>query len=548
MSGTQPPGDAVTMNGGAVAMNRDAMLAAARHGRTPWDVVIIGGGATGLGSAVDAAARGYRTLLLERSDFAKGTSSRSTKLVHGGVRYLRQGNVSLVTEALHERGRLLANAPHLVHDTPFVIPSYRWTDRPFYGIGLKLYDLLAGRSGFGRSRFLSKRAALELAPTLNQKGLDGGVVYHDGQFDDTRLAINLAQTAAEQGATLLNYARVVGLNKIDGKVRGVRAVDEETGEEFEVAARVVVNATGVFTDAVRRMDEPDARSLVSPSQGVHIVLDRSFLPGAAAIMVPKTDDGRVLFAVPWHDVVLVGTTDTPRKEILPEPRALREELQFLLEHAGRYLIRRPAPQDVLSVFVGLRPLVSSAAAGGNTAKLARDHTLAVSDGGLVTITGGKWTTYRRMAEDTVDRAAAVGGLEPRRSVTGDLRIHGYVSAPPTPGPLSVYGADAAAIEALMQERPEYAEPLHERLPVRVAQVVWAARREMARTVEDVLARRTRCLILNAAASIEAAPRTAEILSQELHRDEAWKRSQIEAYASLARGYLMPSLEDAASPG
>jgi glycerol-3-phosphate dehydrogenase len=536
MSGTSSPKN-------ALPMNRDAMLAAVRSGGAPWDLVIIGGGATGLGSAVDAASRGYRTLLLERSDFAQGTSSRSTKLVHGGVRYLRQGNVSLVTEALLERGRLLANAPHLVRDTPFVIPSYRWTDRPFYGIGLKLYDLLAGRSGFGRSRFLSKEQALELAPTLNPQGLDGGVVYHDGQFDDTRLAINLAQTAVEQGAALLNYARVVDLIKTDGKVRDLRAVDDERGETFEVGARAVVNATGVFTDAVRRMDEPDARTMVSPSQGVHIVLDRSFLPGQAAIMVPKTDDGRVLFAVPWHSVVLVGTTDTPVKEISPEPRALKEELRFLIDHAGRYLSKRPFPSDVLSVFVGLRPLVSSAAAHGNTAKLARDHTLAVSDAGLVTITGGKWTTYRRMAEDTVDRAAAVAGLPIRPCITQNLRLHGGLPGGATKGELSFYGSDAAAIEALMRERPEYAERLHERLPVTVAQVVWAVRHEMARTVEDVLSRRTRCLIFDAAASIEAAPRVADVMAAELGRDDVWKRTQIERYAALARGYLMPTLDD-----
>lgn len=524
------------------SMNRDAMLAAAQAGGTSWDLVIVGGGATGLGCAVDAASRGYRTLLLERSDFAKGTSSRSTKLVHGGVRYLKQGNVSLVTEALLERGRLLANAPHLVHDTPFVIPSYRWTDRPFYGIGLKLYDLLAGRSGFGRSRFLSREQALELAPTLNPDGLNGGVVYHDGQFDDTRLAINLAQTAAERGAVLLNYARVAELIKTDGKVRGVRVVDEETGETFGVQAKIVVNATGVFADAVRRMDEPEARTMVSPSQGVHIVLDRSFLPGDAAIMVPKTDDGRVLFAVPWHGVVLVGTTDTPVQEISPEPRALSEELRFLIDHAGRYLSKRPFPSDVLSVFVGLRPLVSNAAAGGNTAKLARDHTLVVSDAGLVTITGGKWTTYRRMAEDTVNRAAAVANLEPRPCITQNLRLHGSLNGAATKGELSVYGADATAIEALMRERPEYGEGVHERLPIAVAQIVWAVRQEMARTVEDVLSRRTRCLILNAAASIEAAPRVAEIMARELHRDDAWKQAQIERFAELARGYLMPSLE------
>ena len=409
-------------------MDRSVMLDALAHADEPWDLVIVGGGATGLGCAVEAASRGYRTLLLEQSDFAKGTSSRSTKLVHGGVRYLRQGNVALVLDALRERGRLLRNAPHLVHDLPFVVPNYAWWEGPFYGIGLKMYDLLAGRSGFGRSKHLSREETLQHLPTLEPEGLDGGVIYYDGQFDDARLAANMAQTAAEQGGVLVNYCEVVGLLKAEGEVCGVRARDAESGEEHELAARAVINATGVFTDAVRRMDDPSVKPMIVPSQGVHITLDRRFLPGDTAIMVPKTDDGRVLFAIPWHDVLLVGTTDTPVENIPLEPRPFEEELNFLLEHAGRYLTYDPTADDVLSAFAGLRPLVGSPDAGGadeGTAALSRDHTLHIANSGLITIAGGKWTTYRKMAEDTIDQAATLADLEDRESVTKALHIHGH---------------------------------------------------------------------------------------------------------------------------
>jgi glycerol-3-phosphate dehydrogenase len=524
-------------------MNRDDMLAAVRAADSAWDFIIVGGGATGLGCAVEAASRGYRTLLLERGDFAKGTSSRSTKLVHGGVRYLRQGNVSLVLEALRERGLLIKNAPHLVRNTAFVVPNYRWWEGPFYGIGLKMYDLLAGRSGFGRSKLLSKKKTLKLLPTIEPEGLDGGVIYYDGQFDDARLAVNLAQTAADKGGTLLNYVRVVGLLKADGEVSGVRARDEESGEEFEVSARAVINATGVFTDEVRRMDNPDAPPMVSPSQGVHIVLDRSFLPGDAAIMVPKTDDGRVLFAIPWHGVVLVGTTDTPVPSASLEPRPLERELAFLLDHAGRYLVKRPKREDVLSVFAGLRPLVAGGHEEGSTAELSRDHSLVISKTGLVTITGGKWTTYRKMAEDTIDQAAVLADLPERPSVTRTLRVHGWHAESQAFGEFDFYGSDAEHLRRLVEERPELDEKLHERLPLRAVQVVWAARQEMARTVEDVLARRTRCLLLNAAASLEAAPRVAALLAAELGRDADWQRRQVEDYTTLAKGYMMPPSPD-----
>ena len=518
-------------------MNRDRMLDALRSADAPWDLLVVGGGATGLGVAIDAASRGYRTLLLEQSDFAKGTSSRSTKLVHGGVRYLRQGNVSLVLEALEERGLMLRNAPHLVRDLPFVVPSYDWWEGPFYGIGLKMYDLLARRQGFGRSKMLSRERTLELIPTIETEGLLGGVVYYDGQFDDARLAVNMAQTAAEQGAVLLNYVEVVGLLKADGEVCGVAARDVETGEEHELLARVVVNATGVFTDSIRRMDDPAARPMISPSQGVHVVLDREFLPGDAAIMVPRTDDGRVLFALPWLGRVVVGTTDTPVEEIPLEPRPFREELDFLLEHAARYLSKDPGPEDVLSTFAGLRPLVSEPGAGG-TAALSRDHTLHISHTGLVTIAGGKWTTYRRMAEDTVDRAALVADLEERACVTRELRIHGYDPDPEPYGDLASYGSDAPAIRGLAEADARLGERLHPDHPTLAAQVVWAARMEMARTVEDFLSRRTRHLLLNARDSVAMAAPVAALLASELDRDDAWAEAQVEAYRALASGYLL----------
>ena len=501
-----------------------------------WDFIIIGGGATGLGIAIDGAARGYRVLLLESSDFAQGTSSRSTKLVHGGVRYLQQGNISLVLEALRERGIMRQNAPHLVHNLPFVVPRYDRWEGPFYGIGLKLYDALAGKQGFGRSRFLSRQKTLDRLPTVETRGLRGGIVYYDGQFDDARLALDMAATAAEQGATLLNYAPVVGLTKTDGLVDGVIFDDRETGRRYELRARAVINATGPFTDTIRRFDAPQTSPMISPSQGIHIVLDRSFLDSDSAIMVPHTDDGRVLFAIPWHDRVVVGTTDTPVATVSPEPTPLAAEIDFLLAHAARYLRKDPTHADILSAFAGLRPLVS----GGDqatTAALSRDHVLHISPTGLITIAGGKWTTYRQMAEDTVDQAAVLAGLETRPCVTLDLHIHGYHRNADQFGDLSVYGSDAPALQDLLRADTRYAEPLHSNLTTLAGEVVWAARREMARTVEDFLARRTRALLLDARASVEMAPRVAALLAEELDRDQDWQDEQVRAYEELAKGYL-----------
>ncbi|MGI8908833.1 MAG: glycerol-3-phosphate dehydrogenase/oxidase [Candidatus Sumerlaeaceae bacterium] len=518
-------------------MNRTQSLQSLETSTEPWDIVIIGGGATGIGVAVDAASRGYKTLLLEQHDFGKGTSTRSTKLAHGGVRYLQQGNIALVLDALRERGLMRQNAPHLVHPLAFVMPNYDWWGGAYYGIGLRVYDFMAGKLGFGRSRNLSRTKTIECLPTIETTGLRGGVVYYDGQFDDARLLINLAQTAVEQGATLLNYMRVTELLKDGGQVRGVVACDEENGREYRMQARVVINATGPFTDAVRRMDNAQSTPVISPSQGVHIVLNRSFLPGDYALMVPKTDDGRVLFAIPWHDCVVVGTTDTPIAKVLLEARAMKEELDFLLTHAARYLTRDPTPADVLSVFVGIRPLVKGDKS--NTASLSRDHNLQISETGMVTICGGKWTTYRKMAEDTVSRAAAAASLAARPCVTSNMRIHGYHDNARQFGDLSFYGADAPHIQDLVRTEPDLAQRLHPGRPYTAAQVAWAVRHEMARTVEDFLSRRTRALILGARMSVEMAPAVARIMAKELGQDEAWQREQVQAYTALAAGYMMP---------
>jgi len=494
---------------------------------------VIGGGASGLGTAVEAASRGYRTLLLEAHDYAKGTSSRSTKLVHGGVRYLAQGNVSLVREALHERGLLKQNAPHLVRDLGFLIAAYTWWSAPFYGIGLKMYDLLAGKLNLQNSRYINKQEALKRTPTLRKQGLKGGILYFDGQFDDSRLAITLMRTLQDHGGVTLNHAPVTALHKnTAGKVDGATFRDSETGQEHRVSARVVVNATGVFVDAVRRMDDASAKDMLSPSQGVHVVVDRKFLPGDSAIMVPRTDDGRVLFAVPWHDHVVIGTTDTPVPEASLEPRPLPEEVEFILKTAAQYMDPAPTRADVRSVYVGLRPLVK-AAEGTDTKALSRDHVIRISDSGLITLTGGKWTTYRRMGEDTVNRAARQAGLPERLTVTPALHLHGWTTDT-LDQHWRVYGTDAARI----RELEGAGTPLHPDLPYTEAEVRWAARFEQARTVEDILSRRLRALLLNARASSESAPRVAEILAEELGQDAAWQAKQVSEYTTLARQYQL----------
>ncbi len=515
--------------------DRDSLVDIGFDSSVEWDLIVIGGGATGLGTAIDAASRGYRTLLLEQHDFGKGTSSRSTKLIHGGVRYLRQGNISLVIEALRERGCLLKNAPHLVHTVPFVIPCYRRWERPYYGFGLKLYQAMSGRLSIGPSSILSRDVALDFLPNAAGKAMRGGVLYHDAQFDDSRLIINLAQTCADLGAVPLNYVRVTGLLRRGGRIRGVIARDVEGGREVELEARVVVNATGVFVDGVRRMDDPQCPAIIRPSQGIHIVIGRRFLPGDAAMMIPRTDDGRVLFVIPWRDRTILGTTDTPVESIDVEPEARSSEVDFLLEHVAQYLEVAPERQDVLSIFAGLRPLVASGRTG-DTKAISRDHVLRVSSSGLVTITGGKWTTYRKMAQDAVDHAAKVAGLDQQPSRTHSLAIHGARISDGF-GLSNSYGADAPAVQDAMAREPGGTVLINEKLPVRRGEVSYLVRREMARTVEDVLARRTRSLLMDAGASIEAAPEVAQIMAAALGRNRHWQEEQVEAYRTVARNYL-----------
>jgi glycerol-3-phosphate dehydrogenase len=516
--------------------DREAFIARIDE-RTDWDVVIIGGGATGLGIAVDAASRGFQTVLLEQSDFAKGTSSRSTKLVHGGVRYLAQGDVALVYEALHERGLLLKNAPHLVKDQDFIIPCYSLISKYKYLIGLKLYDLLAGKSGFKKSSFLSTEEVLKAIPGLKRDGLIGGVSYSDGQFDDARLALNLAQTASEYGGVPLNYMKVTSLNKKGDDVAGVTVEDIESGKTYSLNGKVIINATGVFVDDILKMDTPTGRPIVRPSQGAHVVLDRSFLKGDSALMIPKTSDGRVLFAVPWHGKVLVGTTDTPLNQHSLEPRPLNEEIEFILNTAGNYLTRKPVRSDVLSAFAGLRPLAAPDKNTNSTKEISRSHKLIISKSGLITITGGKWTTYRKMALDVLDKAIELGKLNAKKCVTADIKIHGYTETMQS-GPMALYGADAKSIKDLIAAEPDLAMKLHSDYEYRKAEIIWMVRNEMARTVEDVLSRRMRLLFLDAAVALKLAPSIASILAHELGRDEQWVAVQIHEFTELTHQYLL----------
>lgn len=505
--------------------------------QSSWDVIIIGGGATGLGTALDSASRGYKTLLVEQSDFAKGTSSRSTKLVHGGVRYLAQGDIGLVKHALRERGLLAENAAHLVHKEEFIIPCYNWFAIAKYLIGLTLYDWLAGKYSLGNSKFLSKKQTLISMPRIKEKGLKGSISYYDGKFDDARLAINIAQTAIEQGAKLINYMKVTNLLKDKDQVIGIETEDSLTHEKFSIKGKVVINATGVFVDEILQMNNPNAKKMVRPSQGVHIVLKKEFLNSESALMIPKTADGRVLFAVPWHNHLLVGTTDTPINECNLEPRALNEETAFILSTAGSYFKRKPQESDILSVFSGLRPLAAPTEGNGNSTKeISRDHKLIVSAKGLITITGGKWTTYRRMAEETIDLAIKHAKLKLIPCTTKKLKIHGCANAIDN-NYLNIYGSDRKLIEELIIKHPQLNQQLHPKFPYTEAEVVWAIRFEMAETIEDILSRRLRVLFIDAKAAIEMCEKVGDILATELGADNTWRDKQIKIFIKLASEYV-----------
>ncbi len=508
-----------------------------QHQDQLWDVIVTGGGATGLGIALDASARGFKTILLEQSDFSKGTSSRSTKLVHGGVRYLAQGDVFLVKEALHERGLMLKNAPHLTADQEFIIPVYTLWDVFLYTVGLKFYDLLAGRLSLGKSYFISKKKALERLPLLYSDGLKGGIVYHDGQFDDSRMAITLANATVARGGIPLNYFRVIALTKDENrKITGVRAVDMISGSEYTIKGRIVINATGVFTDEIHKMDNPGSMPTVRPSQGVHIVLDNSFLNSSSAVMIPKTDDGRVLFAIPWYDKVVVGTTDTPLDDISNEPKALEKEIEFILHTAGKYLTRKPERKDIKCIFAGLRPLAADPGNPSATKEVSRRHKITLNPSGLLSITGGKWTSYRRMAEETINRGIKAGILPKKACTTRKLRLLSD-GKPVNNGRLRIYGDGAEEIESMITDNQSLGEKLHPDLPYTKAEIVWICRNEMPVKAEDILARRTRALLLDAKASINIAPEVIKIMADEMGYDKEWQEEQLTEYKNLVMNYL-----------
>ncbi len=520
------------------SMNREENISQLQNTSKIWDIAVIGGGSSGLGVALDAISRGLSVILFEKSDFAKGTSSRSTKLVHGGVRYLAQGDVGLVFEALKERGKLLQNAPHLAHDQPFIIPIFTAKDRIMYSVGLKIYDWMSGRLSLGKSEFISKEETLKRLPGLKSEGLYGGVVYHDGQFDDARLALNLAQSADEAGTCVLNYVSVNNLVKNEaGKITGLQVSDKLSRKKYEVNAKMVVNATGVFADKILQMDNPEAPKMIQPSQGIHLVLDLDFLGGKDALMIPKTRDGRVLFAVPWHGKLVVGTTDTLREKPKLEPEALQKEIDFVLETAAGYLARNPTRADVKSVFAGLRPLARPKEGSTKTKEISRSHKVILSESGLVTLTGGKWTTFRKMGEDTVEYFTKVTGEKLKDSKSLDMKIHGATSRVPD-GHWGIYGFDAQPIQDLTKENKEWGAKLHPDFPNIEAEVIWAVREEMAMKVEDALARRIRMLFLDAQAAIDTAPKVAELMAKEMGKDEKWIESELAEFTKTASKYLI----------
>jgi glycerol-3-phosphate dehydrogenase len=491
-------------------MNRTEMLGRLKTEKE-WDIIIIGGGATGLGSAVDAASRGYKTLLIEKYDFAKGTSSKATKLVHGGVRYLAQGNIKLVMEALRERGFLLKNAPHITCTLAFVVPAYTWWDKFFYGVGLKIYDRMSGKLSLGKTTLLNKNETIKQLPGINEQKLKGGILYFDGQFDDARLAIDLAITASNYNATLVNYCEAKTFIKTGNKITGLVINDNINNESFTLNARAVINATGVFTDDILQMDRPEDDSIVAPSQGIHLVVSRDKFPSSTAMMVPKTEDGRVLFAVPWHDHIILGTTDTPVKNIDTEPKPLQEEIDFILHHANKYFSQNISRADVSSMYAGLRPLVKKKKAA-TTALLNRDHTIIVSASNLVTITGGKWTTYRKMAQDAIDNAAFIAKLTKQKCITETLPVH----------------------HSLIEKENFLARNFE----IDEADIKYFIENEMAICVEDILARRTRLLFLNAAAAIDTAPFVAKTMAALMNKNDDWIKEQTTSFIQLAKQYCL----------
>ena len=517
-------------------MNRDKNISKIINCKI-WDIVIIGGGASGLGAAIDSASRGHKTLLIEKYDFSKGTSSRSTKLIHGGVRYLQNGDISLVIEALKERGILRKNAPHLVKDLSFVIPTYDWWSSPFYGVGLKIYDMMAGDLGIGPSTIIDKKETEKLIPNVEKNGLRGGVIYYDGQFDDSRMAISLAQTANDQNAVLINYFEAIDLIKNKDKtISGIKVKDSVNNLIYKIKSKVIINATGVFSDSIMKMDDRKSSKMIQPSQGVHVVLEKKFLDSEHAIMVPHTSDGRVLFAVPWHNYVILGTTDTKVDQTKIEPNPLSDEIDFIISNAGKYMTKKPTKNDIKSIFVGLRPLAKTSNEK-STKEISRHHKINISTSGLISVLGGKWTTYRKIGEDLINSAEIVGGLKKIKSKTKKLKIHGYRIKTDFNDPLHIYGSDKYKVLKITKNQKNN-DSLSKKIYITKNQILWAIRNEMAINLEDVLARRTRCLFLNVFETENLVDKVLKIMADELKKNNSWIKKQKQAFLSLAKKYKL----------
>lgn len=526
-------------------MRRYQLIRQIENPEIEWDMIVIGGGATGLGVTLDGALRGYKVAMFEQHDFAKSTSSRSIKLLHSGVRFLKRGDLALVREASLERGRLRRNAPHLVRKVSFVIPNYSRTEVFFHTMAQWVYDLLSwGKLSLGNSTPISTRMTQKYLPTIKQDGLRGGVVYQDAQFDDARLAINIAQSCLEQGATPINYMRVIKiLYDKKKKVSGVVVKDMESDKEYQIKSKCIINATGISVDEILKMDNPEQPKTVKPRQGVHIVLDEKFLQTKHAMMIPSASDDRVLFAVPWYGKIIVGTSGVVRDYYSTNPSVLDKDVDFILETFGKYVTHKPERKDILSIFIGQRPVAANIKEGEKPREISRNHRIRVSKNNLITITGGRWTTYRRMAEDTVDRAIRMGLLPKKVCKSRMFKLHGYKLNPNVKSHLHVYGSDMPYLKKMIDNESMMAAFLHADYKFTVAEVLWAIRKEMARTVEDVLARRVRLLIMDAKAAIETAPVVAQIMADEFGYKQAWIDQQVESFTAYAQKYLLENTEE-----
>lgn len=505
-----------------------------------FDVIIIGGGATGLGVAVESISRGYKTLLLEAYDFGKGTSSKSTKLVHGGIRYLANLDFELVSEGLDERFYFLKNAPHIASTQAYLVPFYSFLDKIKYFLGIKLYDYLAKDKKVGQSKFLSIKETIQYAPDLDTNGLKGGAIYYDGQFDDTRMLITLLQTFKSMGGVAYNYHEVTNFIKDSNNIiSGVKVFDKLNQSNLEFSTNIVINATGTFTDELLNLDDLTIKhNNVEAAQGTHLVFEPEIFNSDCALVIPKTTDGRILFVLPWHGKVVVGTTDIAVSKPVLDPKPRAEEISFILDTLNCYTNRQATINDIKSVFTGQRPLVRPKNAK-NSAKISRKHEILYSTSGLISIVGGKWTIYRKMGEDTINFAINKNLLSKSQSVTKELKLFAANKNNYT-YPLNVYGDEVNKILEIQKELSNF-DKIHPDLPYFQAEVIYQIRYEMAKTLEDVLVRRTRAIFLDAKATINAAILVATLMATELNlrNSNEWVTKQVEDFKKTNMKYLMP---------